>query len=153
MIQLIGDDRVLSAENGLKESRVGIKTGRVEDGVFHAQEVTHSALQRFVDALRAANKAYRCRTETPLVQAIARGLYDLGVVRQAEIVVRTHVDDIGATLEGDVVFLVRGDHPLGLPQPCRFDFGDFCGVAVFGSEVTHISLSNPESLCPIVRSA
>ena len=106
-----------------------------------------------MNPLRTADKANRRRPETPLAQAVTRRLHDFSVVREPQIIIGAHVDHIGAALKGDVIFLVRGNHALSLPQPCCFDVGDFSGVAIFSSEVTHISLSNPESLCPIVRSA
>ena len=38
MVQFVTDDSILSGEDGLKQTAIGIKTGRVKDRVIHSEE-------------------------------------------------------------------------------------------------------------------
>ena len=57
VVELVGDDRVLAAQQRLEQAAVGVKAGGVENRVVHAQKFRQFALQLLVDGLRAADKA------------------------------------------------------------------------------------------------
>ena len=153
MIELIRDNRILRPEDGFEQPRIGIETGGVQYGVFHTQKVADAAFEGFVYTLSAADEPNRRRAEPPLAQTVAGRLHHLRVIRKTEVVVRAHVDHVRTAREGDIIFLIGGNNPFGLPQTGRFNVGDLCGVALFCSLIAHINPSNPESLCPIDRSA
>ena len=58
MVEFIGNDGVLGAEQRLEQSAVGIKTGRVKNRVLGAQKLGELFLKLFVDFLRAANEPH-----------------------------------------------------------------------------------------------
>ena len=51
VVQRVGDDRVLLAEQRLEQAAVGVERGRVEDRVFRAEEGRQSLLERLVHGL------------------------------------------------------------------------------------------------------
>ncbi len=53
-----------------------------------------------------------------------RGLHNLGMVGQPEVVVRAHVQNAGTAFNGDVRLLGRGEHALALEQPGLADLVD-----------------------------
>ncbi len=64
-----------------------------------------------------------------------RGSHDLGMVRQPEVIVRTHVQKIGATGNGDVRLLGRGEHALAFEQTCFADLVDLGREVLFHGAV------------------
>ena len=57
VVELIREDGVLRAADLLKQPRVGVKTGGIEDRVFASVELGNLVLQLFVNVLGAANKS------------------------------------------------------------------------------------------------
>ena len=57
VVELIGEDGVLGAADLLKQPRIGVKTGGIEDRVFASVEFGNLVLQLFVNVLGAANKS------------------------------------------------------------------------------------------------
>ena len=149
VVELIGNHRILRAQNRLKQTGVGVETGGIQNGVFHGQKMADPSLKGFMNALSAADKTHRCGAKTPFVQTVAGRLLHFGIVGEPQVVVGAHIDDVGAPLEGDVVFLVRDNDALGFPETCCFDLGNLFGIARFSGLVTHINPSNPKSLCLI----
>ena len=133
MVKLIEKYGVLWPQNGLEKSGIGIKTGGVKNGVFHSSKTADPLLERFVNALGAADKAHRRGAKSPLVKAVAGCLLHLAIIGETQIIIGAHIDHIGTALEGDVVFLIRRNNALGLPQPCRLDLGNLCGITLFSA--------------------
>ena len=96
VVELIADDGVLGAQQRLKEAAVGVKAGRVEDGVFGAEEGAEASLQGLVDVLRAANEAHGGHAVAVFADGFARDGEELRVVGEAEVVVGAEVDDLSA---------------------------------------------------------
>ena len=115
VVQLVGDDRILRAEQRLEQAAVRIKAGGIEDGVLHAQEIGNLLLEFLVHFLRAADEAYRSHAVTPFIEALLAGLDQVRVVGEAEVVVRTEIQHM---LAGhiDISLLLRGDHAFLLVQ-------------------------------------
>ena len=95
-----------------------------------------------MNPLCATNKTYRRGTKAPFLQAIASRLLHVGIVGQTKIIIRTHIDDIGTVFEGNVIFLLRNDHTLGLPQSGRLDLCYLVNITLLRYLVTHVSPSN-----------
>ena len=71
VVERVGDDRVLLAEQRLEEAAVGVEAGRVEDGVLGAEEGREPGLERLVHLLGAADEADRGHA---VAVAVERGL-------------------------------------------------------------------------------
>ena len=71
-------------------------------------------------------KRTRRQAVAPRLQPVVRGLDDVGVVGEAEVVVRAEVDDLAA-VDRDAGPLRRLDPPLGLVQPLRLEVVDLGG--------------------------
>ena len=69
MVQGIGNDGILLAEQRLEHRAIGIETGGEEDGVIHAEIVGDAALQRLVNVRRTANETHRSHAQAVTVHA------------------------------------------------------------------------------------
>lgn len=58
MVECIGNDGVVLAEQRLEQAAVGIEAGRVQDGVLLAEEVGDLLFQLLVQVLGAADEAH-----------------------------------------------------------------------------------------------
>ena len=117
MVQAIGEDRVLRAEEGLEHAAVGVEAGGIGDGVVHPQEVRHPALEVQVQALRAADEAHARHAVAPGVQRAVRGGHKLRMAGQAEVVVRAEVQDgARAPFHADLGPLGSDDRPFFAKQ-------------------------------------
>ena len=114
MVQLIRNDGVFRTEQRLEQAAVGIEAGAVQDRVRGAEEFADFFLERFVNTLSAANEPHRGKAIAPAVKRFVRGLNDLGMLGQAEIVVRAQVEDGLAVAHADVRILRRRDNPFPL---------------------------------------
>ncbi len=119
VVELVGDDRVVSPQDGLEEAPVGVPARRVENCVFHAQELGDCPFEHFVRFLRATDESDRSHAITPVVERLMGRPHDLGMIRETEIVIGAHVQDIGTALHADVSLLGRREHPLALPEAGR----------------------------------
>jgi hypothetical protein len=59
VVERVGDNRVLLAEQRLEQAAIRVETGGVEDRVLHAEEARQPRLQLFVLLLCAADEAHR----------------------------------------------------------------------------------------------
>lgn len=102
VVEGVGDDGVLGAEDRLEDAAVGVEAGGVEDRVLLAEEGREAGLQLLVHLLRAADEADGRHAVAPAVERRVGGGDDLGVVGQAQVVVGAEVQDLaGATARGD----------------------------------------------------
>ena len=74
VVQRVGDDRVLLAEQRLEQAAVGVEAGGVEDGVLHAEEARDLRLELLVHVLRAADEAHRGHAVAVAVERCLGGL-------------------------------------------------------------------------------
>ncbi len=130
MVQLIGDDGVVRAEQRFKKAAVGVKAGGIEDSVLHADKVGDLALERLVDLLRAADEADGGKAEAPVVVALLRRLDQARVVGKAQVVVRAHVHNAVRGGGVDAAFLRGGDDALILVGARLTDGGKLCAIAL-----------------------
>ena len=135
VVQLVGDDRVLGAQDRLEQAAVGVPARGVEDRVLGAQELGDRPLELLVRLLRAADEADRGHAVAPAVERLVRRLHDLGMIGQAEVVVRAHVQNIGRPCDADVRLLGRGEHALALEEAGRADLVELAGQVLLHGAV------------------
>ena len=102
MVQGIGDNRILGAEQGLEQAAVGVEAGGVENRVLGAEEIGNGLFQLLVQVLGAADKAYRGHAETAFVERLVRRGDHFLVVCQAEVVVGAEIQHFAAVLDLDL---------------------------------------------------
>jgi hypothetical protein len=129
VVQAVGDDGVVLAQQGFEQAAVGVEGGGEQDGVLETQIAGDGRFQLLVDLQRAADEADRGRAGAPLLLSGDPGLDDPLVARQAQIVVGAEVQHVAA---GDLDHrpLARGDDAFGLGQALGVDLGQFAGDAV-----------------------
>ena len=93
VVQLVGNDGVLRAEQRLEQAAVGVEAGGIEDGVVRTDEIGDPALQLLMNFLRAADEADRRKAEAPAVIAFLRSFDQRGMGRKTEIIVGAEVYD------------------------------------------------------------
>jgi hypothetical protein len=116
VVQRVGDDRVVLAQQRLEQAAVGVEGGGVEDGVLGAQEARQALLELLVDVLRAADEAHRAHPVAVRAQRLVRRFDHLRVRGQPEVVVRAQVDQLAAVGQLHERALRRGDDALALEQ-------------------------------------
>ncbi len=128
VVEGVGDDRVLLAQQRLEESPVGVEAGRIQDGVLGAEEPGDGGFQLLVQVLGAADETHAGHAEAMAVQRVLGGLDDVRVVGQAQVVVGAEVQHAAAIGQADARRLRGGDHPLVLEQPLLAYRMQFRGV-------------------------
>lgn len=128
MVERVGNDRVVLAEQRLEQAAVGIEAGRVEDGVFGTEELGDGAFELLVQILGAADEAHRGHAEAVAIQRVLGGLDDVRVIGQAQIIVGAEIQHAAAIGQGDLGRLRAGDDALGLEQALGLDRVQFGGV-------------------------
>ena len=119
VIKFVADDRVVLAEDGLEEPAVGVPAGAVKDGVVFAEKLRDGLFEVAMDILGAANEANRGHAVAEAFQTIGGGGDDVGMIRQAEIIVRAEVDDLAvADLDGGTLRPLK--LPFALVKPLGF---------------------------------
>ena len=135
MVELVGNDRVAFLEQAFEEPAVRVEARAVEDRVLGLEELGDRGLELLVDRLRAADEADGRAAEAVFVERLVRRLDDFGIVREAEIVVRAHVDDFAPVLKTDVRRLRAGDHAFFL---VKTGFADFRETGLRRFEITFV---------------
>src|SRR5207253_4918091 len=96
VVQFVGQDRVLVAEDSLEQSAVGVPARRVEDGVLLAEEARDSLFELLVQLLSAADEANRGQAVAVAIESLVRGLDDGRMIGETEVVVGAEVDHFPA---------------------------------------------------------
>ena len=130
VVQLVGDHGVPLVEQRLEDAAVGVEARAEQDRVLRAEERREALLQLAVERLRAADEPHRGHPVPPAVERLVRGGDHLGVVREAEVVVRAEVEQLAALLHRDVRALRRRHHELPLEQSLVGELGEPRGQVV-----------------------
>ncbi len=101
MVERVGDDRVVLAQDRLEQPAVGVEAGGVEDRVVGAEEAREGVFEVFVQGLGPADEAHRRHAIAVAIHRLGGRPPEAFVVGQAQVVVGTEVDDLGAVVEGD----------------------------------------------------
>jgi len=80
-----------AGEERLEQAAVGVEARRVEDRVFHAEELAQRGLKVFMDLLCAANEADARMPVAPLIQRLVGGGDDFRMIGQPEVVIGAQV--------------------------------------------------------------
>ena len=115
VVELVRDDRVLGAEQGLEQAAIGVEAGGIEDRVLHPEPGGELVLELLVDRLGAADEADRGHAVAPALEPRLRRRLDALVLGEAEIIVGAQVDHV----------LRRSATPTWLP----------CGVVITRSDL------------------
>ena len=106
MVQLVGDDEVFFAQHRRHRAGIGRESGLEDHAGFDILEARDFFFQLHVDLHGAGNGAHRARSDAVLARGFERGLAQLGMRGQAEIIVRGQVDDFFAVEGADRGLLV-----------------------------------------------
>ncbi len=118
MVERVGDDRIVLAEQRLEYTAVGIEAGSIQDGVVGAVELGDLPLESLVKILRAADEADRAHPVAMRVERGVSGLDDSRMGAEPQVVVRAEVEHLaGASFDGDLHTLWRCDDALALVEP------------------------------------
>ena len=126
----VRDHGVPLVEQRLEDAAVGVEARAEQDRVLRAEERREALLQLAVERLRAADEPHRGHPVPPAVERLVRGGDHLGVVREAEVVVRAEVEQLAALLHRDVRALRRRHHQLPLEQSLVGELGEPRGQVV-----------------------
>ena len=126
---------------------VRVEARAVEDRVVGSEERGEALLQVAVDLLRAADEANGRHAEAPAVERLLRRVDDLGVAREAEVVVRAEVDQLAGALDRDMRGLRRRHHELVLRQAGLLDLWELRAqvVAERGHAAAQSRITLPDS--------
>ncbi len=94
MVELIGNDRIVLAQQGFKQAAIGVKAGGIQNHIVHLQEGSQALLQSLVDELGAADEAHAGQAKAPGIIRVARRLDHTAVIGQSRVVVGAQVENI-----------------------------------------------------------
>src|ERR1700694_176599 len=152
MVQLVGDDDVLLAEQGGAEALVGIPAAHVGERRLAPHEPGERLLEVAVDGECPADEAHGAGAGAPAVERILPGLHDRGDVAQAEVVVRREDQDFAASFHFDAGGLRRVEIVEALVDAVLLELLEF--GAETGGELHAISrMTFPASPARIAASA
>ena len=106
MVELVGDDEIFFAQYRRDRARIGRKSGLEDHAGFDVFEARDFFFQLHVDFHGAGDGAHRARADAILAGGFERGLAQLGMRGQAEVIVRGEVDDFLAVEGADRGLLV-----------------------------------------------
>ena len=112
VVQFVGNDGVLGAEQRFEEAAIGIEAGGVEDRVFGAEELAEPLFEILVRFLRAADEAHAARPYPQRSSAACAAAITSGCSGQAEIVVRAEIQNLAPAGHADARLLRRGNDAL-----------------------------------------
>ena len=107
VIQGIRNHRIFGRKNGFKKSTIGIKTGRVKNGIFRAQKLRKRFLKLAMQGLRSANEPNRSQAKSVGAHRCTRRFTHLGMIGQTQVIVRAHVDHATPVIESNLGILGR----------------------------------------------
>ena len=126
VVEAVGNDRVLFAQQRLEHAAIGVETGGEHDRIRLAQVLGDRLLELTMQRLRSADEAHGSHAKAELLHGAARRRDDVRVIGEAEIIVGAEIDRIARALRGrdmDAPALRPGQQPLALrealPPRCR----------------------------------
>ena len=112
VVQLVGEDEVLFAQDGADRAGVGRKAALEDDAGFDVLEAGDLFFELHVDAHGSGDGAHGAGAHAERARGGQRGLNELGVVGQAQVVVAGQVDDFAPVVVADRGLLVVEDAEL-----------------------------------------
>src|SRR6478672_11808523 len=130
-------------------SAIRVEARGVQDRVLRAEEGRDRLLELLVQVLRAADEAHAGHAEAVRIQRVLGRRDHVGMVGQAQVVVRAEVQHRAAVGERDLGRLRAGDDAFGLEQPGFADFVEGFGVSRRQAHGVSSSSAQPCRPCPI----
>ena len=124
MIQRIGDDGILFAEERFEDAAVRIEAGRIENRILGAEVVGDGLFEFFVQVLAAADEPYGRHAESPCVHRPLGRFDEPRVIRKSQVVVGAEIQYFAACYL-DFGALRRADDAFVFVETGGFDFGQF----------------------------
>ena len=124
VVERVGDDGIVGAEQGIEHGTVGIEAGGERDGVVVAQPVGQLLFELSMQIKGAADESNRGHAKAVLIHSRPGGGNDVRVIGQAQVVVGAQVHHralLGVLTDLDFTPLGRNNQAFTLPQPLRFD--------------------------------
>ena len=145
VVEAIGEDRGALVAERVEQRGVRVPAGDVGERGAGAGEGGEVALELHVGSERAADEAHRGGPGAVARQPLGAGAHDVGMVGEAEVVVRAQAEDLAAALELDHRALRGAQHRDPLQRP---GFGHLRQLgAQLGLERGHAaSLANAASI-------
>src|SRR4051812_24283865 len=97
MVERIRNDGVALIQQGLEQAAVGIETGGVEDRVLGSQELAQALFELLVNTLCSTDEANGSHAITVAIDGTVGRFTHGRMIGQAEIIVRTQVQDVAIT--------------------------------------------------------
>jgi hypothetical protein len=141
MIELVGDDGVVRAEQRLEQTTVRVEAGAVQDRVFSSEKMRDTAFEFLVDFGGAADEAYRGHAEPPAIKSLLRGGDHGWVISKPEIVIGAEIDQC-LIIDADPSGLRRTDHCLGFEEAFTLQRGKIISELILESAVHDPSYSS-----------
>src|SRR5262245_3987456 len=136
MIQLVGHDHVVAAQERRHGSGVRGETALKDDGRLGVLEDREPPLELHVDSHRAGDRAYRSRADAERLQCFEGARSKAGMRRQPQIVVRREIDDL-PMINGCAGRLLTVEYAQAAIKPltpqiveCPVEVGEWVGTHV-----------------------
>ena len=117
MIEFIGEDRVLRAQQRFKQAAVCVEARGVKNRIVRAEELADFGFELFMDALGAADETDRRKTIAPFVERQVRRPDDRGMLRKSKIVVGAQIEERLGIADANARVLGRADDALVFVKP------------------------------------
>ena len=98
VVELVGEDEVLFAEDGADGAGVGGESALKDDAGLDVLEARNLFFELHVDAHGSGDGAHRARAHAEGARGGEGGFNELGMVGQAKVVVAGQVDDLAAVV-------------------------------------------------------
>src|SRR5262249_32260388 len=106
----------------LEQSAIRIERARIKDGVFRPEEFRQRSFEFLMNVLCAANEAHTGHAEAMRIERLLGRGDESGMIGQAEIVIRTHVEDALSAGHFNLRVLRCGDDALRFVETLGTDF-------------------------------
>jgi len=94
MVERVTDYGVFGTENSFKQTAVGVKTGRIQNGIFRTMKIADLFLQAGMKILGTTYKAYGGQAESIMVQGVLGRLDHAGMIGKSQVVVGAEIEHV-----------------------------------------------------------
>ncbi|MPN58235.1 hypothetical protein SDC9_205938 [bioreactor metagenome] len=96
MVKFVADDCILCAQQRFEQGAVCIETGGEQNRIVGSQKGADAPFQILVQCLGAADEPHRGESIAPLVHGVLGSLDDFLVIRKAEVIVCTKIQNLSS---------------------------------------------------------
>ena len=109
VVQLVGENEIFLAEDRAHGARIGREPTLEDDARLDIFEASNLLLKFHMDAHRSGNGAHRTRANAEFLRGFQRCFNQLGMIREAEVIVAGQVDDLAPVVVAHRGLLVIKD--------------------------------------------